>query len=63
MKFEDAIKKSIKAFMRGKMPAETNGLNDDGIFFSPEYFDELEKTLLDDGPKSKKKKEPVDEDL
>lgn len=61
MKFEDAVKRSIRTFMNGKVPSETAEMKEDGLFFTPEYFDDLEKTLLDDEPKSSK--EPVDEDV
>jgi hypothetical protein len=61
MKFEDAVKRSIRTFMNGKVPSETAEMKEDGLFFTPEYFDDLEKILLDDEPKSNK--EPVDEDV
>mgnify|MGYP006177177193 CR=1 FL=1 len=64
MKFEDAVKKSIKSFMQGKAPSATNGLSEEGLFYNPEYFDELEETLLQDTPKkTKNKKEDVDADV
>ena len=56
MKFEDAVKKSVKAFMAGKMPEETGALMSDGIFHTPEYFDDLEAELMDDEPKKAGKK-------
>ena len=55
MKFEDAVKKSIKAFMRGKAPSATTAINKDGLFYSPEYFDELEETLMEKAPQKAKK--------
>ena len=58
MKFEDAVKKSIKAFMNGKTPAATNDLGEEGIFHTPDYFDELEEQMMGDD----KKKETVDEE-
>jgi hypothetical protein len=66
MKFEDAVKKSVKQFLAGKMPEATNKLVEGGIFFTPDYFDELEAELAEDEPKakkSKKKKESVDGDV
>ena len=56
MKFEDAVKKSVKAFMAGKMPRATNELIEGGIFHTPEYFDDLEAELMDDEPKKAGKK-------
>jgi len=46
MKFEDAVKRSIKEFMRGKMPKITSELAGEDLFHTPEYFDELEEELL-----------------
>ena len=59
MKFQDAVKKSIKNFMNGKMPPETSGIGEEDIFHTPAYFDEMEENLLDEP----KKKESVDEDV
>ena len=59
MKFEDAVKKSIKNFMQGKLPSSTNELTEDGIFHTPEYFDDLEETILGEA----KEEESVDEDV
>jgi hypothetical protein len=59
MKFEDAVKKSIKNFMQGKLPSSTNELTEDGIFHTPEYFDELEESILGEV----KEEESVDEDV
>ncbi len=59
MKFEDAVKKSIKEFMRGKTPSATNEMSEGGIFHTPEYFDELEEMILGEV----KEEESVDEDV
>jgi hypothetical protein len=48
MKFEDAVKKSIKAFMNGKSPAATSDVGEEAIFHTPAYFDELEEQMLGD---------------
>jgi len=45
MRFEDAVKKSIKAFIAGKMPQELSGQADTEIMFTPEYFDKMESDL------------------
>ena len=59
MKFQDAVKKSIKAFMNGKSPQATDEMSEGGIFHTPAYFDELEEQMLsDDG-----KEEIVNEDV
>ena len=41
MKFDDAIKKSIKAFLNGKMPNELIKAQGKEIIYTPEYLDEL----------------------
>ena len=63
MKFEDAVQKSIKSFMNGTLPSEMENLNEQGLFYSPDYFDELEDSLLEDAPKDKKKEELEDADV
>lgn len=44
MTFQDAVKKSIKAFLTGKAPKALAELKQDeeGLKYTPEYFDELE---------------------
>jgi len=59
MKFEDAVKKSVKAFMAGKMPRATNELIEGGIFYTPEYFDELEADLKVEEPQKKNNKKEM----
>lgn len=64
MKFQDAVKKSIKAFVEGKMPKNLVEMSaEKGLMFTPDYFDELEASLVDEekGSSKKKKEEPVDE--
>ena len=59
MKFQDAVKKSIKAFMNGKTPQATDEMSEGGIFHTPAYFDEMEEQMLsDDG-----NEEILDEDV
>ena len=57
MTFDEAVKRSIKVFLKGKMPMKTSELKKDGLFYTPEYFDELELELLDAPTNSKKDKE------
>jgi len=54
MKFEDAIEKSIKSFLKGNMPEELMKVQGDPVIYTPEYMDELEEDLAD--------MEPLDED-
>jgi hypothetical protein len=56
MTFDEAVKKSIKVFLKGGMPMKTGELKEDGLFYTPEYFDELEEELLDKPTNSKKDK-------
>lgn len=57
MKFEDAVEKSIKAFLKGKMPEELMKVQEGEILYTPEYMDELEADLADMEPE-----EEVEED-
>ncbi|UAW59267.1 hypothetical protein CRP738_gp23 [Roseobacter phage CRP-738] len=62
MTFDEAVKKSIKQFMAGKLLTETAKLKEDGIFYSPEFFDDLEEELLNEDPDTEVEKELEDED-
>ena len=62
MTFDEAVKKSIKVFMQGKMPMKTGELKEEGLFYTPDYFDELEADLLDEPTDSKKATEEELED-
>ncbi len=56
--FEDIIRQSIKSFRKGKMPEQTKALlEEEGgeLKYTPEYFDELEKELLEQKEKEDKK--------
>ena len=57
MTFDQAVKKSIKVCMQGKLPMKTDQLKEEGLFYTPEYFDELEEDLLEEPTDSKKSKE------
>jgi len=48
--------------MNGNLPSEMESLAEQGLFYSPDYFDELEDSLLEDAPK-KKKEELEDADV
>ena len=47
MKFDDAIKKSIKAFLDGKLPDKLIEVQGKEIIYTPEYMDELEEQLTE----------------
>tara|TARA_R100001369_G_scaffold31333_1_gene55662 strand:- start:777 stop:971 length:195 start_codon:yes stop_codon:yes gene_type:complete len=57
MTFDEAVKKSIKVFLKGNMPMKTGELKEEGLMYTPEYFDALEDDLLDEPTKSKKEKD------
>lgn len=58
MTFQEAVKKSIKAFVDGKMPKNLMEMKaDEGLMFTPDYFDELEASLVEEKGSSKKNKE------
>tara|TARA_B100000035_G_scaffold314127_1_gene329541 strand:+ start:289 stop:462 length:174 start_codon:yes stop_codon:yes gene_type:complete len=56
MKFEDAIAKSIKTFMDGKIPENLNKTKEGGIKYTPEYMDAFAEELA-----SSKSKESEDD--
>tara|TARA_X000000950_G_scaffold256159_1_gene321397 strand:+ start:126 stop:500 length:375 start_codon:yes stop_codon:yes gene_type:complete len=68
--FEGVIRQSIKTFKKGKIPEKTfEAMSSEGkeVKYTPEYFDDLEKQVLEEKEKSdkkkktsKKKKEPKD---
>jgi hypothetical protein len=45
MTFEDAIIKSIKNFMSGKIPEKLNEITEEGLKYTPDYFDEFEQEI------------------
>lgn len=58
MDYYDLVRESIKSFMNGTVPTETAALKEDGITYTPEYFDDLEKRMEDADKKPSKKKDP-----
>mgnify|MGYP003121811741 CR=1 FL=1 len=48
MTFEEAIVKSVKAYLDGTVPKELLEVSEDSKY-TPEYFDELEKEIME-GP-------------
>lgn len=62
MDYDDVIRKSIKDFMQGKMPTAIAELKEEGIRYTPDYFDKIEAELMPagKGKASKKKKDDAD---
>jgi|TARA_B110000908_G_C9847113_1_gene268253 hypothetical protein len=57
MQFQDAVKKSIKNFVDGNMPKALMALkSEEGLMFTPDYFEELEESLVGQEKPSKKSK-------
>ena len=50
MRFEDAIEKSIRSFLNGKLPEELEKVQGQSIVYTPVYMDELEEELDDIEP-------------
>jgi len=46
MKFEDAIKKSIKGFIEGKVHRNIAEMSEEGLMYTPEYMDKLEEAMM-----------------
>lgn len=59
MKFEDAIEKSIKSFLKGNMPEELMKVQGNPVIYTPEYMDELEEDLADMEPRDEDEVEDV----
>lgn len=47
MNFAQAVEKSIKAYMDGKLPEELTKSTGEEIIYTPEYMDELEEQLTE----------------
>lgn len=62
MTFDEAVKKSIKVFVKGIMPMKTSELVEDGLLYTPDFFDQMEEELLDEPTDSKMAKEEELED-
>lgn len=47
MKFEDAVEKSIKAFLKGNLPEELIKAQGASVLYTPEYMEEFSAELAD----------------
>ena len=59
MKFEDAIEKSIKSFLKGRTPEELMKVQGDPVIYTPDYMNELEEDLADMEPEDENEVEDV----
>jgi hypothetical protein len=64
MTFEEAIRKSIKNYMKGRMPDAISKVKG-GVKYDLKFFDKLEEMFMEDetDKKKKSKKKDKDEDL
>lgn len=46
MKFEDAVEKSIRAFLKGKLPEELMKAQGEPVLYTPEYMEEFSEELV-----------------
>jgi len=60
MEYRDVVRQSIKRFMDGETPEKIASLKEEGLKYTPDYFDELEEELL--GEKADKKDDKESED-
>ena len=64
MKFEDAVKRSVQEFLKGKYPKKIAELKEEGLIYTPEWFDAFEDSLKEakgKGDKKKPKKDRVED--
>jgi len=62
MEYRDVVRQSIKSFLEGERPQQIEALKEEGLKYTPEYFDDLEKELLGEEAESKDDKEDKDGD-
>jgi len=43
MKFEQAVQKSIKSFLKGDMPEKLMEMKEGGLMYTPEFFDDMQE--------------------
>ena len=60
MEYRDVVRQSIKRFMAGETPEQLSSLKEEGLKYTPDYFDELEEELL--GEKAEKTDDKESED-
>ena len=48
MKFDDAVKRSIKAFLEGRLPTALIEAQGKDLIYTPEYLDELEASFAEE---------------
>ena len=63
MNFTDAVRKSMQKFLDGELSLkELEGINEEEMVYTTDFFDELEEQMLEDDEPAGKKKDDKDED-
>jgi|TARA_R110000764_G_scaffold19624_1_gene51308 hypothetical protein len=63
MNFTDAVRKSMQKFLDGDLSLkELEGINEEEMVYTTDFFDELEEQMLEDDEPTGKKKDDKDED-
>lgn len=63
MNFTDAVRKSMQKFLDGELSLkELEGINEEEMVYTTDFFDELEEQMLEDDEPTGKKKDDKDED-
>jgi|TARA_R110001606_G_scaffold159782_1_gene303676 hypothetical protein len=63
MNFTDAVRKSMQKFLDGDLSLkELEGVNEEEMVYTTDFFDELEEQMLEDDEPTGKKKDDKDED-
>jgi len=46
MQYDEIVRQSVKAFKKGRLPEQISSRKEEGLKYTPEYFDQLEEDLL-----------------
>lgn len=61
MNFTDAVRKSMKKFLDGKLDLkELQKVTEEDILYTPDFFDDLEEQMLEDDAPAEKDDEDED---
>jgi hypothetical protein len=60
MQYDQIIRQSVKAFKEGRLPEQISSRKEEGLKYTPEYFDRLEEDLLGETDKVKEDSDEAD---
>lgn len=66
MTFLDAVQKSVKQFLDGKMPKNLMEIKEGRVKYTPDYFDGFEEMIMEEekpSKKTKKKKGDLEDEI